>query len=255
MTFLNLLIRNSDGFIGRISSYELNGRYDLVKKWLEDDCKKEIESIKKVIISKYLQILEESKIPIYKSKLKEAEKIKDSINVEILEEIDLFVNGGLDQEIEDSEGEMLSKPKPFLELLKKRMDDMYQNVGVVDGYKNNVMNLARTKKNEFYDNVLIKSIDKIRNIGGKKPVSIEINAEEYPKEKTYEETKKVIQTEMKTLIDEGESFFKNSPKIKKVTFSFYKEIIKKNGNIDWDNCKEEMNELIEVKLIKIKVEV
>lgn len=487
MISLNLLIRTQDGFIGRISSYELNGMYSLVKKWLEDDCKKEIESMKKVINGPYLKVLEENQIPFYKVQLQEAEKIKNSIKLEILEErdkniyanfkdviskieeftalcdqvydremwnniktynpniikdikiddkekplwfrirhirlfidyinnlkvpaensilekitevknnciyegvmlpispvtnilqkycnelqnstdydkmtstgtgtmvsyintlayrlkdgdfsgsakrieeiledcgleqldnndlkwsndsgiigeykniyknfkfivdgykkkaesekwinyfsdaperlkdhvdvknlnncikeIDLFVNGGFEQEIEDSESEMLSKPKPFLELLKKRIDDMYQRVGVVDGYKNNVMNLAKSKKNDFRDEVLISTIDKIRHIEGKTPVSIEIRMDEYPKEKTYEETKKAMENKMSELTHEGETFFKTSSKTKKVTFSFYKEVIEKNGEIDWDNYSEEMKELVDVKLIKIKIEV
>lgn len=486
MTSLNLLIKTQDGFIGRISSYELNGRYELVKKWLDDDCKKEIESMKKVINGPYITLLE-GQIVRYKEKLDNIKTIINKIDIEKLEyrtekikndfkeivtyldyiynllnhiyekdcwnaektykpnvirkiqindeneklwyrikhiqlfveyihklkssavseiskkineideksqyegiklprspivnilkrysnelkystdydtlsksnlpamlnytdllgyklfegryieayerlerilndcgleqldnndlkwsndsgvigeykniyksfkfivdgykkkeesekwvmyfsdaperlknhtevknlnkcimEIDMFVNGGIEQEIEDNEQEMLSKPKPFLELLKESINNMYQNVGVVDGYKTNVMNLARTKKNECYDYLLIKTIDKIRNAESKKPVSIEINGEEYPKEKTYEETKKAIETKMNELINEGESFFKNSSKAKKVTFSFFKEIVEKDGNIDWDNYGDEMNELIEVKLIKIKVEV
>lgn len=187
------------------------------------------------------------------------ERLKDHIEVKNLnnciKEIDLFVSGGFEQEIEDSEGEMLSKPKPFLELLKKRIDDMYQRVGVVDGYKNNVMNLAKSKKNNFRDEVLISTIDKIRNIEGKTPVSIEIRMDEYPKEKTYEETKKAMENKMNELTHEGETFFKTSSKTKKVTFSFYKEVIEKNGEIDWDNYSEEMKELVDVKLIKIKIEV
>ncbi len=487
MTDLNLLIRTQEGFIGRISSYELNGRYDLVKKWLDEDCKKELESMKKVINGPYLKVLEENQMPYYKVQLKQAEKIKDSLKIEILEEtdensyahfkevlskvedftllcsqiydremwnnittynpniikdikiddkdkplwfrmrhirlfidyinnlkvpaeksilekvaqiknsctyeeimlpispvtnilqkycnelqnsmdynkmavsgtgtmvldintlayklkdgdfsgaakrieevledcgleplddnelkwsndkgiiseykgiynnfkfiidaykkksesekwiqyfldapeglnnhtevknlnncikeIDLFVKGGLEEEIEDHEQEMLSKPKLFLDLLKKRIEAMYQRIGVVEGYKNNVRNLAKSKKNDFRDEVLITTIDKIRNIEGKNPVSIEIRMDEYPKEKTYEETKKVIENKMNALTHEGESFFKNATKTKKTTFSFYKEVIAKNGNIDWDNYEEEMKELIAVKLIKIKVEV
>jgi len=486
MISLNLLIRTQDGFIGRISSYELNGRYDLVKKWLDDDCKKEINSMKKVINGPYLKVLEENQIPYYKVKLQEAENIKHSIKVELLEErdkntngnfkesiskieefislcnqvydrdmwnnikfynaniikdmkiddkekplwfrvrhirlfidyinnlkvpaessirekieevkiacvyegvmlpispvtnilqkycnelenstdydkmtssetgtmvsyidtlayklkdgdfsgasrriedllekcgleqldnnqlkwsdngiigeykniyknfkfiidgykkksesekwiqyfsnapeslknhtevknlnnclkqMDLFVNSGVEQEIDDNEEQMLSTPEVFLELLKTRMNDMYQNVGVIDGYKNNVMNLARSKKNDFYNDLLIKTIDKIRNVEGKNLVSADKRMDEYPKEKTYEETKKAIEDKMNNLIHEGEGFFKNSSKTKKVTFNFYKEVIEKAGNIDWDNYAEEMKELIEVKLVKIRIEV
>ena len=59
MMGLNLLLKTKDGFIERISNYELDGRYSVVKKWLEDDCKKEIDSMKKVINGPYLDVLRE----------------------------------------------------------------------------------------------------------------------------------------------------------------------------------------------------
>ncbi|MCW6078091.1 hypothetical protein [Clostridium sporogenes] len=487
MQSINLLNKTQDGFISRTSSYDLNGKYDLVKTWLDVDCKEEIESMKKVINGPYLKVLEENQIPYYKVQLQEAQKIKDSVKVEILEEvdnntfnnfkeviskieefsslcnqvydremwnniksynpniikdikiddkdkplwfrirhirlfidyinklklpaekaifekiaeiksscvyenimlpispitnilqkycnelqnstdlkkmtssgtgtmvsyintlayklqdgdfsgaakrieeiladcglelldnnelkwasdsgvigeykkihknfkfivdgykkkgesekwiqyfsdapeslknhpevknlsrciqeIDYFINNGFEQEIEDSEGEMLGKPKHFIEFLKKRIDEMYQTVGVVDGYRNNVINLAKTKKNNFRDEVLITTIDKIRNLEGKTPASIELRMDDYPKEKTYEETKNVMENKMSELTHEGETFFKAHDKTKKVTFSFYKDVVAKNGDIDWDNYSEEMKELIDVKLIRYKIEV
>jgi hypothetical protein len=487
MMGLNLLLKTKDGFIERISNYELDGRYSVVKKWLEDDCKKEIDSMKKVINGPYLDVLEKNQVPYYKVQLQEAEKIKDSINVdklsekddknmenfrdviskiekflgicyqvydsdgwnniktynpniikdikiddkdkplwfrvrhirlfidyintlkdpavksitdkiaeikknceyggfmlpispitnilqkycnelenstdyekmtisgtgtmvsyintlayklkdgdfsgaykrieEILDacglepiennelkwandrgiigeykaiyknftsiidcykklpeskrwvdyfsdapeklrnhtevknlsncikEIELFVNGGLEQEIEDNEPVMLSKPDEFLALLKKRVEDMQQYVGLIEGYKTNVMNLARTKKNEFYDNLLISTIDKICRVQGKPPVSAQINTEEYPKEETYAATKEAIQNKMNLLASEGESFFKNSPLIKKTTFNFFKHVVEKDGDINWDDYLEEKRELESVKLIRTKVEV
>lgn len=487
MMGLNLLLKKRDGFIERISSYELNGKYSMVKKWLEDDCNLEIGNMKKVINGPYLDVLEKNQVPYYKVKLQEAERIKDSINIDklskrddknfenfkdviskieefievcyliydkdgwdniktynpniikdikiddkdrplwfrirhirlfidyinnlkdpavkcITEKIDeiknkceyegfmlpispitnilqkycnelqnstdyekmtmtgtgtmvsyirtlayklkdgdfsgaykrieeildacglevidnnelkwttdkgiigeyrniyknftsiidcykklaesekwvqyfsdapdylknnsevrnlnnyikemkIFVDGGLEQEIEDNESVMLSKPDDFLGLLRKRIEDMQQHVGLIEGYKNNVMNLARTKKNEFYDTLLIKTIDKIRRIQDKTPVSAEINMEEYPKESTYETTKKMIENKMNTLANEGESFFKNSPNVKKTTFSFFKQVVEKDGDINWDNYADEKRELEAVKLIRTKVEV
>lgn len=487
MMGVNLLLRTRDGFIERISNYKLDGRYSMVKKWLEDDCKKEIDSMKKVINGPYLDVLEKNQIPYYKVQLQEAEKIKDSINVDVLsekddknmenfrdviskiekflgicyqayesdgwnniktynpniikdikiddkekplwfrvrhirlfidyintlkdpavksitdkiaeikknceyggfmlpispitnilqkycnelesstdyekmtisgtgtmvsyvntlayklkdgdfsgayrriedilddcglefnennelkwandrgiigeykdiyknftsiidfykklpeskrwvdyfsdapeklrnhtevknlsnciKEIKLFVNGGLEQEIEDNEPVMLSKPDEFLAFLKKRVEDMQQYIGLIEGYRTNVMNLARTKKNEFYDNLLISTIDKICRVQGKPPVSAQISMEEYPKEETYTATKKAIQNKMNLLASEGESFFKNSLLIKKTTFSFFKQVVEKNGDINWDNYLEEKRELESVKLIRTKVEV
>lgn len=487
MMGLNLLIKTKDGFIERMSNYELDGKYSVVKKWLEDDCKNEIESMKKVINGPYLDVLDKNQIPYYKVKLQDAEKIKDSINMEKLsirednnidnfkdviskieeflgicyeiydkdewnniktynpniikdikiddkdrplwfrvrhirlfidyinkikdpavksitskveeiknkceysgfmlpispitnilqkycnelqnstdyekmtisgagtmvsyvstlayklkdgdfsgaykriedildacglesiennelkwandrgiigeyktiyknftsiidcynklsegekwvhyfsdapdklrnnqevknlnnciKEIEVFVNGGLEQEIEDSEPTMLSKPEEFLALLKKSIQSMQQNVGLIEGYKTNVMNLARTKKNELYDELLISTIDKICRVQGKSPISAQINMEEYPKEDTYMSTKNVIQDKMNALTNEGEYFFKNSTLIKKTTFNFFRQVVERNGDINWDNYPDEKRELELVKLVRTKVEV
>jgi len=487
MMGLNLLLKNRGGFIERISNYELDGKYSIVKKWLEDDCKKEIGSMKKVINGPYLEVLEKNQIPYYKVQLQEAEKIKNKINIDKLSEKDdknienfrdviskveeflricyqvfdsegwnniktynpniikdikiddkdkplwfrirhirlfidyinnlknpavkciaekideikrncvykgfmlpispitnilqkycnelenstdyqkmtmtgtgtmvsyintlayklmdgdysgaykriedilnacglepiennelkwandkgiiaeykaiykdftsiidcyeklheserwvnyfsnapqeltnyaevnnlsncikkikLFVDGGLEQEIEDNEPIMLNKPDEFFMLLKEKVENMKQNVGLIEGHKVNVMNLAREKKNEFYDHLLIRTMDKICRIQGKLPVSAQINMEEYPEEKTYIDTKNAIQNKMNLLVSEGESFFKNSPMIKKTTFAFFKYVVEKDGDINWDDYNEEKRELELVKLIKTKVEV
>ena len=140
-------------------------------------------------------------------------------------------------------------------LLKEKVENMKQNVGLIEGHKVNVMNLAREKKNEFYDHLLIRTMDKICRIQGKLPVSAQINMEEYPEEKTYIDTKNAIQNKMNLLVSEGESFFKNSPMIKKTTFAFFKYVVEKDGDINWDDYNEEKRELELVKLIKTKVEV
>lgn len=487
MIGINLLTRTKDGFIGRISSYELKGKYDMVKKWLDEDCKEEIKSMKKVINGPYLKVLEDNQIPYYKGKLQEAEGIRDKIKIELLEvrdintynnfkdvigkivkfdalcrevydkdgwnninsynpniikdikiddkekplwfrirhihlfidyinnlkvpaeksivekieevkktcvyedimlpispitnilekycnelqnstdykkmtmsgtgtmvthintlayklqdgdfsgaamrieeileycglepienselkwsndkgiigeykniykgfkfvvegykkkaeserwikyfsdapanlknntdvknldsiitQLDFFINGGLEQDVDDAGNDMLSKPEEFMKFLKDKIEDMYQNVGMIDGYKNNVMNLAKVKKNEFRDEDLIKTIDRIRNHQGLSPASIEIRMDEYPKENLYSETKTSMEGKMNVLENEGEKFFKTSSKIKKTTFSFYKEVITKDGEVDWDNHLEEMKELLDIKIIRQKIEV
>lgn len=173
-------------------------------------------------------------------------------------EMNLFVNGGLEQEIEDVESSMLSTPDEFVELLKKRINEMVEHAkpnGLIEGYKLNVMNFARTKRNECYDNLLLKTLDKIRKGQGKPPASIEINMEEYPKEKTYGVSKKNVDSKRNELVDEGETFFKQNARIKKATFSFFMDIVDKNGEIEWESCLEEKKELEGVRLIRTKVEV
>jgi hypothetical protein len=121
MMGLNLLLKTKDGFIERISNYELDGKYSVVKKWLEDDCKKEIDSMKKVINGPYLDVLEKNQVPYYKVQLQEAEKIKDSINVDKLSEKD-------DKNMENFR-DVISKIEEFLEICYQVYDsDGWNNI-------------------------------------------------------------------------------------------------------------------------------
>jgi hypothetical protein len=43
--------------------------------------------------------------------------------------------------------------------------------------------------------------------------------------------------------------------IRKTTFSFFKQVVEKDGDINWDDYLEEKRELESVKLIRTKVEV
>lgn len=170
-----------------------------------------------------------------------------------IETVDMFINGGLDQDIDDIESDLARQPEEFLLLLKKSIKDKEQYIGLINGTKDNVMNTAREVKNDMYDNNLIIVINKLRTIQGKNIVAI--NTGEYPKEVTYVDTKKIIEENMKQWNIEGSEYFRNSTILKRTTFDFYKKIVKVNGNINWNDYSEEMNELKEIGLIKIKIEV
>ena len=48
---------------------------------------------------------------------------------------------------------------------------------------------------------------------------------------------------MMELTKEGESFFANSSKANKATFAFFKEVVSKKAEIDWNEYLEEKKEL------------
>lgn len=170
-----------------------------------------------------------------------------------IDTVDMFINGGLDQDIDDRESDLARQPEEFLLLLKKSIKDKEQYIGLIDGTKKNVMNTAREIKNNMYDNNLIIVIDKLRTKQGKNILAI--NTGEYPKESTLIETQKSIEDSIKQLNIEGNEYFRSSTILKRTTFDFYKKIVEAKGNIDWNAYSEEMNELKEDGLIKIKIEV
>ena len=56
---------------------------------------------------------------------------------------------------------------------------------------------------------------------------------------------------MTELLQEGREYFKG----KRSTFEFFKNVVEKDGDIDWSDCAEEKQELETMNLIRIKVEV
>jgi hypothetical protein len=124
---------------------------------------------------------------------------------------------------------------------------MRQYIGLIEGEKNNVMGKAKEERNKLYDNDLISTVNCIRRAQGKEVVGF--NLASYPSEHTYGLSKKVIEEKMKDLLQEGREFFQG----KKTTFEFFKNVVKKDGAIDWNDCDEEKRELEAMKLIKTEV--
>ena len=172
-------------------------------------------------------------------------------------ELEFFIDGGLNEAIDDKEPQLLNKPEEFLELLKNIIAEKTQYVGegLIKGYTENVKNIAREEKNKLYDEGIITSLDKIRKTQAKTPVSASIDRQVYPTETKFNETKIFIETKMIELTKEGESFFNNSTKVNKVTFAFFKDVVAKNAEIDWNEFLEEKKELEILGLIRTKVEV
>ncbi len=56
---------------------------------------------------------------------------------------------------------------------------------------------------------------------------------------------------MTELLQEGREYFKG----KRSTFEFFKNVVEKDGDIDWSDCAEEKQELETMNLIRTKVEV
>lgn len=166
-----------------------------------------------------------------------------------IETLEVFCTGGLVEEIDNKEIELESEPKEFSTYYKDIIAEMKQYIGLIEGEKNNVMGKAKEEKNKLYDNDLISTLDAIRRAQGKQQVNVEFNLAENPKEKTYGETQKNIETKMADLFQEGREFFRN----KKSTFEFFKNVVEKKGNIDWHDSVIEKQELEAMNLIKTEV--
>ncbi|HHX54933.1 MAG TPA: hypothetical protein GX705_01110, partial [Clostridiales bacterium] len=166
-----------------------------------------------------------------------------------IETLEIFCTGGLVEEIDNKEIELESKPKEFSTYYKEVISEMKQYIGLIEGEKNNVMGKAKEEKNKLYDNDLISTLDAIRRSQGKQQVNVEFNLAENPKEKTYGETQKNIETKMADLFQEGREFFRG----KKSTFEFFKNVVEKKGNIDWHDSVIEKQELEAMNLIKTEV--
>jgi hypothetical protein len=212
----------------------------------------------KVIVDCYLDNLQEAKkwgqyflnAPDNLKKWTEVKNLNNYINT-----LEISVNGGLQQEIDDKEVELADQPEELLQVLKSSLENMVQIVGLIEGHKNNVKDKAREERNKLYDHLLITAVDKLRRISGKAPVSVEIDETAYPQEESYTETLKAIKEKMNALQSEGEKFFDQNPKARKSTFNFFKQVIDADGELNWNEYAEEKQELESMKLIRTRVEV
>ena len=237
-----------------LSECGIEGKVTAEFRWSDD----------KGVMGEYKSILRNFKeiVDFYLDKMPEAKRwagyfndapddLKNMVEVKNLnnyiETLEIFCNGGLVEEIDNKEEELEGKPLEFLSHYKKIIAEMRQYIGLIEGEKNNVMGKAKEERNKLYDNDLISTIDCIRRAQGKEVVGL--NLASYPSEETYGLSKKVIEEKMKDLLQEGREFFQG----KKVTFEFFKNVVKKDGAIDWNDCDEEKRELEAMKLIKTEV--
>ena len=177
--------------------------------------------------------------------LKNMTEVKNLNNY--IETLEIFSEGGLQEEIDNKEGELEAKPLEFLRHYKSTIAEMKQYKGLIEGEMNNVMGKAKEERNKLYDNDLISTIDSIRRAQGKAVVSF--NLASSPKEDTYGGSKKDIGEKMADLRQEGRSYFQG----RRVTFEFFHNVVEKNGAIDWNECEEEKRELEAMNLIKTEV--
>ena len=247
-------ILNKCGFVAddqnRLTWSNENGVMGTYKKVFKEFC---------AIIDGYKALIEPKKWIEYFDK--SPEKFKNNVELmnlrKYVKELEFFVEGGLNEVIEDKEPQLINDPEKFFGLLKDTIEEKQQYIGdgLIKGYTENVKNIAREEKNKLFNEEIISTLDKIRRSQGEIPVSASIDRETYPVEKTLNDTKALIDTKMMEFTKEGESFFSNSTKASKVTFSFFKNVVAKDAEIDWNESLEEKKELEALKLIRTKVEV
>jgi hypothetical protein len=169
--------------------------------------------------------------------------------------LSVFMDNGFQQEIDEQEEIIQSKPFEFLDYLDKTVNENKDHIGVIQGVAETVKNKAREVRNTLYDDDLIASIDKLRKSQEKDPASIDIDRDSIPGEKSFKATADKIDQFHKRLEKEGEEFFVQSQITRKTTFRFFKKVVEKNGDINWNEYPEEKKELEDMNLIRTKVEV
>ena len=164
--------------------------------------------------------------------------------------IDIFLTGGLMQEIDDGELEFQDEPQRFAKLLEEVLAQHSEEITVLLTYLTEVKVVAREYRNGLYDENLKDAVNCIRRVIGGAPEELELT--KLPGEAAYRETVKKVAEQMKKLDKEGREFFA-AREAKHVTFDFFQEVVKKKANLDWHTHAEERRELESMGLIQTKV--
>ena len=168
----------------------------------------------------------------------------------IFQSLEMFLDGGFEQEIDDQETILKSKPREFITYMEKVLNEHKSDISQIEISLMELKKLAREYRNKHYDMSTVNTVNLIRNMNRQEWVNID--QQSTPGEITYLETQQKVLKLIKELELEGNNFFKQAG-AKRVTFAFFKEVVEKDAGLDWTSCVEEKRELEQLGLIETKV--
>jgi hypothetical protein len=164
--------------------------------------------------------------------------------------LNYFLSGGFDETIDDQEEALTAKPLEFIELMEKALLEHKGDITALVSGLIELKRIARDERNKSYIQEDIDAVNCIWNAFGKDPIWVD--QQKVPDEASFQASKNKAAAYMKEVAFEGNRFFKDRGAAR-VTFDFFKEVVKKDAQLDWNLYPEEKQELEQMGLIETKV--
>lgn len=164
--------------------------------------------------------------------------------------LELFLNGGFDQDVDDRETDLAGKPMEFIRHMIELLDDHKSDITTLLGGLSDLQVLAKNERNLIFDSDSINALNRIHNQTRQKLLEPDYNS--VPLEESYQATRKATEEYMKKVEAEGKQFFADHA-VRSATFDFFKEVVKRNAKLDWTMYQQEKQDLENVGLIATEV--
>ncbi len=165
-------------------------------------------------------------------------------------EIEMFLEAGFDQQIDDFYITHKGNPIQLIEYGDGLLKEQKNNITSLIAMLQQIEISMRKIRDEFFDQELVDTVNYIYRIQ-KKPLYQNEEGTAI-QEESYEKTIEKVMKKMAQLDNDGRQFFidKNAEYVR---FEFFKDVVNQKAEIDWNSHLKEKEELERFGLIKTKV--
>lgn len=164
------------------------------------------------------------------------------------EEFEIHLERGFNQYIDDLEQAKASEAEEFLAVWVKFLKELSEFKHLIAADLRTVIDRAREKKNESYDEDLVKAISIIRRAQHEDPLILDKGT--YPDDMTFLETIEKIKKQSIEWRIEADAYLKRE----NLPLEFFLEVVRNPERIDWDDRTQELQALIKLRLVRTKIE-
>lgn len=168
----------------------------------------------------------------------------------LIKQLQIFLETGFDETIDDLEGTYRSTPLQFIDETEKAFNGHQGDIINILSKMTDLEATARRYRNECYDKELIETVNRLYKRQGK--VAFEPDTGKTVSELSYDETISAVNHEMLQLSNDGNEFF-NANDTQYVNFDFYKKLVSDMDSVDWWQFSKQKEELERLRLIETRV--
>jgi len=168
----------------------------------------------------------------------------------LFKQMEIFLESGFDEAVDDLDGVYRTNPLKFIEETEKVFNEHQgENTNIIARITQLEAN-ARRFRNKHYDNVTIQAVNRLYKRQGQ--AVYEPDTAKTVTELCYADTITTVVQKMNQLSQDGERFFAEKS-TQFVGFDFFKDVVEKEGDIEWSQFNQQKQELEQLGLIQTRV--
>ncbi|GFZ93772.1 hypothetical protein GCM10008018_45240 [Paenibacillus marchantiophytorum] len=177
-------------------------------------------------------------------------KVKLKEFIAFFKQLQIFLESGFDEAVDDLEGEYRSNPIKFIDETEKKFSEHQGDTTNIIANITELEASARRLRNAHYDTLTIEAVNRL--FKRHKKEEFEADTASPINEETYTDTLAKVTREMRQLTEFGENYFAEKG-VKHVRFGFFKDVVQSSCDLDWSQFNQQKQELVDLGLIQTRV--